>query len=299
MEAVLQAVLAAAPPTPFSSVEAFRVEWHARRGAWPLPVDQAILGGALADRLGYAFAAGYAAALARLVPELGATVACLCVTEAGGAHPRAIQTALTPVGTGFVLTGRKQWATLAGVSDVLLVAASRGRDGDRNDIVLVRVSADTSGVSLLPMPATPFSPEIPHYEVALDAVPVGVDDVLPGDGYARYIKPFRTVEDIHVCAAAVAHLVVVARGAAWPPALVSRLLSLLVGFRTLALADPEDAGVHVALAGSLATLREVLRDCPWESVEPEIAARWHRDAPLLGIAERARVARFERAWKKV
>ena len=44
-------------------------------------VARAALAGALADRLGYAFAGGYHAALLRLAPGTGR--ACLCATEAG------------------------------------------------------------------------------------------------------------------------------------------------------------------------------------------------------------------------
>ena len=39
-----------------------------------------------------------------------------------------------------------------------------------------------------------FVPEISHAEVELDRVKVSDADVLPGDGYDDYLKPFRTIE---------------------------------------------------------------------------------------------------------
>ena len=47
-------------------------------------------------------------------------------------------------------------------------------------------------------PPTPFAPEIPHARITLANVTVRDEDVLPGDGYARYLKPFRTIEDTFV-----------------------------------------------------------------------------------------------------
>ena len=52
------------------------------------------------DRLGLAFAAGYSAALQTLVPDVVLPCA-LCVTEAGGNHPRAIQATLQGVRAGL------------------------------------------------------------------------------------------------------------------------------------------------------------------------------------------------------
>src|SRR3970040_2114278 len=95
------------------------------------PIDEAVLGGARAGGMGAAFLAGYRAALAALVPGLpaGRTV-CLCATEAGGAHPRAIATRLAPLpgGDGYTVTGHKKWVTGGPLADLLLVVAAPGTD---------------------------------------------------------------------------------------------------------------------------------------------------------------------------
>lgn len=296
-QTVLDALLAGGERRPFPTLGAFRAAWLPLHAEWPAPIDHALVGGALADRLGYAFAAGYAAALRRLVPTLAPeTHACLCVTEAGGGHPRAIQTTLTPDGDGFRLTGAKRWATLAGEGDVLLVAASEGWEGERNRVRLVMLPANAPGVRCVALPETPFTPEIPHYEVSLDAVRVDAGAVLPGDGYARYVKPFRTIEDVHVSGAAAAYLLANARAGRWPPDLAARLAAIVVTLRAVSAAPPDAPSAHLALGGALASLHEVARLTPEAWADPDAAARWKRDAPLLGIAGKARAARLASAW---
>src|SRR5690606_32399799 len=153
---VLARVLVPTPalndPTPASFWRALIDHAH----MFERPVDRAIVGGALADRLGFAFLAGYASALHALDPTLDPrTVACLAATEEGGAHPKAIRTRLERDGEGWRLTGRKQWVTLAG-STVLVLATRGSVAGERADLVVVRVTTDGPGVRVTPLPALPF-----------------------------------------------------------------------------------------------------------------------------------------------
>src|SRR3954471_8819518 len=164
--------------TPLDSMQAFRERHRAVAGEAEGTLDGAILGGFAADRLGYAFASGYQAALRALVPDLPADrVVSICVTERGGGPPRAIETRLDPIGGGQLrLTGHKRWATLGDAAGLLLVVASAGTDAaGRNLLRVVRVDATLPGVTLRPMPEPPFTPEIAHDEIDLDGVVVGED----------------------------------------------------------------------------------------------------------------------------
>ena len=119
---VIARAIAGRTPGEFSSAESFW-DWHVEdAGGLQRPVDRAIAGGAAVDRLGYAFAAGYAAALHALVPELERppVLASLAATEEGGAHPRAIRTTLTREGDHWRLSGHKRWVTLAGTQLLVL-----------------------------------------------------------------------------------------------------------------------------------------------------------------------------------
>lgn len=298
-----------------------RAAWWARHQAAlreaETPLDLAILGGFAADRLGYAFASGYQAALRALVPELPADrVASICVTERGGGHPRAIETRLERLGDGRArITGHKRWATLGDGGGLLLVVASSGADAQgKNRLHVVRVDASLPGVTLRPMPEPPFTPEIAHDEIDLDGVIVNEADILPGDGFDRYVRPFRTIEDLHVQAAVYAYAIREIRAHALPRSLAERFAALLAALRPLT-ADPSAAvtmerdapyppalaAAHVALAGVLTLARGALDelDRVWAQTESPAHARWERDRLLLSVAGNAREKRLAKAWEQL
>ena len=90
------------------------------------PAALAIAGGFAADRVGWAFASGYQAALRALLPELPHdTLAALCVTEAEGNRPRDIRTTIAPQPDGTLrIDGAKRWTTLGPASTLLLVVGA-------------------------------------------------------------------------------------------------------------------------------------------------------------------------------
>ena len=121
------------PPVQCPDVAAWWPRWRALAAAASQPFERAVLGGAEADRLGWAFASGYQAALRSLVPSLpDDAIAALCVTEAEGNFPRAIRTSLTPQGAGFALSGEKRWTTLGpGGGLFIVIAREAGSDAAR------------------------------------------------------------------------------------------------------------------------------------------------------------------------
>ena len=191
---------------------------------WEEPIDCAIMGGFLGDRAAYAFASGYKTALYCLMPSLPLDrIVAFCVTEEGGAHPRAIHTKLEEVtgnsdnGIRWRMSGIKQFATMADEADAFMVAASMGIDAEgKNHIRFVLIERDAKGVTVEPMDDIPFIKELSHGVIRLENVPVGESQLLPGDGYERYIKPFRTIEDLHVLAAILGYLFRVASLYDWP-----------------------------------------------------------------------------------
>lgn len=258
-------------------------------------VDRAAFGGFSSDRLGFAFATGYRAALQRLVPALGGRRACLCATEEGGAHPRAIKTMLS----GGHVRGTKTFATLATHAEELLVVVSVGERDGRNDLRVARIPAAREGVVIEEKPPWPVAPEIPHAIVRFDGVVVGDDDLLEGDGYARYLKPFRTIEDVHVMAATAGFLFSVGRIAGWERASLEALAASIASLRTIASFDPSQRGTHVALAGTIAMVERTVATLDFSKAPKETRERWERDAPLLEVAGKARAARRDTAWRSL
>jgi hypothetical protein len=76
---------------------------------------------------------------------------------------------------------------------------------------------------------------------------------------------------------------------------------LLVTGMGLAGAPPLDAAVHVALAGWLERIEELLATCRplWAQVDAQTRALWERDGSLLLVAGKARAERLTAAWHKL
>ncbi|MFP2912160.1 acyl-CoA dehydrogenase family protein [Pyxidicoccus sp. 3LFB2] len=289
-------------PLPLDSIDAWWRRHQELLSRFPVPADLALAGGFRADRLGYAFASGYHAAHRSLFPMLPPDQPyALCATEAGGAHSSAIQTRLTDTDHGVRLNGAKTFVTLGTRAELLLVVAVDGKDAQgRNYLRMVMVGAKRPGLRVTALPDLPFVPEVPHAELVLENVAVAPEEILPGDGYALYLKPFRTVEDCHVHLALLGWLLQVARRSDWPDAVREELLALAVMMRGLAQADPADGATHLALGGALELARRALeRVGPlWARVDETTRERWERDRKLLDVAGKVRAKRLEAARQR-
>jgi acyl-CoA dehydrogenase len=303
----------ATPPETLDDLDAWWPRWQALQAAADSPVALALRCGWAADRLGWAFAGGYQAALRALLPALaGERLAALCVTEAGGNRPRDIATRIAPQPDGTLrIDGEKRWTTLGPQSATLLVvgawsppaadAADAGEASGRPVLCVVRLDTSTAGVQLQPMPPTRFVPEVPHAGVLLHDVRVPTAALLPGDGYQRVVKPFRTVEDIHVMLAIGAWLLREARARDWPAGFAERLVAALALLADLATTETLAATTHVALAGALHWQAALFGEAGERfAAAPDAAAqRWQRDAALLQVAGAARAQRAVRAWERL
>ncbi len=305
LDDVLHTVLAPGAMLAYDTPAAWWRDHLARTARFSLPIDRAIAGATQVDRLGFAFAGGYAAALQAMVPALPReTLVSFAATEEGGAHPRAIMTTLTRQSDGgFVLSGSKKWVTLGPEGGAVLVVARLGDapSADRPRLRVARVDAHARGVTITPLAATAFVPEIPHASIRFDDVRLASDAVLPGDGYDAYLKPFRTTEDLHVHAALSAWLVSIGVRAMWPRELLARGTALLVSIRALASEPASSPHVHVALGGVIEESKALVAaiEPAWSGVDLELRGRWERDRVLLSVATSARVQRLAKAWETI
>jgi hypothetical protein len=139
-----------------------------------------------------------------------------------------------------------------------------------------------------------FIPEVPHGAVTFkDAV---VDALLEGDGYERYLKPFRTIEDLHVFGAVLGCLIANGREAL-PHSQTEQLLGVLSAVLMLGREDPRSPGVHLALAGVLTTAHALIDSLDLSKLDAGFRERFVRDQPLLRIAQRVREQRSLKAWE--
>ncbi len=299
-------------PTVFPVVESVR-QWkmilYENSSQFSAPIDCALISGYQADRTAYAFLAGFRSALQRLFPDLEADCfAAFCISEEGGNHPRAIQTSLTKSndssdsGNVWKLNGHKKFITGATEADTIFVAASRGQDEKgRNSICLVKLKQQTHGVVINPMDRLPFIPEIEHASVSFENVAICDDQILPGDGYSDYIKPFRIFEDVHVCGAVLGYLFRMAVIYSWAQSVKERMVMLMSVVREMACSGPDNAVVHIMFAGFQNDMNQLIQDLDplWDSTPNGVKDAWFRDRKVLSIAEKAREKRLEKAWKTI
>jgi hypothetical protein len=266
------------------------------------PIHQAIVGGFVADRVGWAFASGYQAALRALFPEAPADRICaLCVTETAGNSPKAIRSSLKQSGGDWVLNGSKRWTTLGPEGALFFVAArDEAASATRASIKIACVNSNAQGLTIKKMPDTKFVPEVPHAQLQFENLKVAAGALLPGDGYADYVKPFRTVEDIHVQAAVLSYLMREGQRLSWPQGWLERLSALLASLGKIADMPASHAETHIALAGALAIGAGLIGETEafWQAAATDSAAlRWLRDRELLKVAGGARELRTKRAWE--
>jgi alkylation response protein AidB-like acyl-CoA dehydrogenase len=261
-------------------------------------VERAALAGLAAESVGWAFAGGYACALERIDAPRARVLTALCATEEGGGHPRAIRTALAPrPGGGWTLSGRKAWVTLGADADVLLVVASTGESAGRNALRVARVPRGRAGVTMEPVPSLAFTPDVPHAAATFAAVDVADGELLDGDGYETVLKPFRTIEDVHVMAAVVGWAIGVARRSAWERAWLEEAIGVELLLRALGAEPPLAPETHVGLAGALVGVRRLLGAGAWDRSPPAVREGWERDRRLLDVASNVRAARADAAWR--
>jgi acyl-CoA dehydrogenase len=270
------------------------------------PAALAIAGGFAADRVGWAFASGYQAALRALVPGLPHdALAAFCVTEAQGNRPRDIRTTIAPQADGALrIDGAKRWTTLGPSGTVLFIVGQLATEAAaaRPTLRVAQVPVPTEGLVLQLMPPTRFVPEVPHAQVLMQDLRVSADALLPGDGYDGYVKPFRTIEDVHVTLAVLAYLLREARARRWPAVFTEELVAALVLFSRLASEDAHAATTHVALAGALHVAHRLYADAQplWAAAgDDPVALRWQRDAALFEVAGTARRQRAQRGWERL
>ena len=261
---------------------------------------RAIIAGYQSNCVGFAFAAGYQSALHSMVPSLpNDKISALCVTEENGNHPRAIETTLKNHEDNWQLTGKKKFITGGLGADTLLVAANTGEtQQDRPVIKMVKVNRDCNGVAVNPMPQLPFVPEIEHATVEFSQVKCSQDNLLEGDGYADYVKPFRTIEDIYVSLALSSYLLKVSRLLKLPKEICELALANLNQHAFLTTLTATKPMTHLLVASARRQLENFipLLEPLWQERDANSYSNWLRDKALLNIASTPRNLRTEKAW---
>ncbi len=243
------------------------------------PADRAVAGGVMADRLAYAFLAGYHAACDAVMGP--SPWPAMCVTEEGPPHPRNIACRYAD----GALHGVKNFVTGGPTAKTLHVLAVAGETKGQRELVVGTVTLPTEGAAIEALAPPPFVPELQHGRVRFSGAKV---DSVVEDGWGARIKPFRTVEDLHVTMAIAAYLARTLHRHGGSAQDVEAVAGLVFALHALAAAPADSPVVHRALAGVDALLRPIVERTELPGEEGE---RWARDRRLLRVAQSAREAR--------
>jgi hypothetical protein len=254
------------------------------------PFELAVVGARMMATPGLAFLVGYQAALRMLWPSAPLSLGALCATEQRSLRVADMQTRLHDLR----LSGRKDFVTAGDAADWLLIAARSEQQGEAPRLSLAVVYPDEPGVRVEKLPPIPLMPDISHGRLFLDNA---LCELLAGDGWDAYVKPFRTLEDIYVLSAMTAWLYGVGQDSDWPQALQLRLLALLAGCAEVSRHPPVSPAGHVLLGGLFAQFEGLKGEINAALAEgpPQWAAMWQRDQAVLDLAAGARGKRLAKA----
>ncbi|MGE8151394.1 acyl-CoA dehydrogenase [Pseudomonas vancouverensis] len=254
------------------------------------PFELAVAGGRMMATPGLAFLVGYQAALRMLWPSAPLSLGALCATEQRSLRPADMQTRLE----GLRLSGRKDFVTAGDAADWLLVAARCETPGSDPRLSLAVIYRDEPGVQVEKLAPIALMPDISHGRLLLDNA---LCELLAGDGWDAYVKPFRTLEDIYVLSAMTAWLYGIGQDSAWPQSLQLRLLALLAGCAEVSRQPPTNPAGHVLLGGLFAQFDGLKVEVAQALTEgpPHWAAMWQRDQAVMNLAAGARSKRLAKA----
>ncbi|TFF41221.1 acyl-CoA dehydrogenase [Pseudomonas sp. RIT623] len=255
------------------------------------PFELAVLGGRAMATPGLAFLLGYQAALRVLWPSAPASLGALCATERRSVRPADMHTRLD----GLRLTGSKDFVTAGLEAEWLLVAARHEEPGESPRLQLAVVYPGEPGVILEALPTLPLMPEVGHGRLLLQGAAC---ELLAGDGWDAYVKPFRSLEDLYVLAALVAWLHGVAQECGWPQGLRLRLVALLAGCAEGSRQCADSVACHLLLGGLFAQFQGLRGeiDQALANGPGQWAQLWQRDQGVLALATAARDQRLAKAW---
>ena len=281
--------------------------WSAACGAYgrQSPYVTAIAGAVQSDRMAWVFFCGNQGAVQASFPVAtsdGPRIAAFCANETGR-KLTTIDTSLYTSNNGTWLEGRKSWS-LADVDDLdlfVLARAAGGPASGRGSLVVVRVPRTAPGVEMSEARPQSVVPELRHCEVGFAAVPIGDDQLISGDGYADFARPFRLVEDVFVTGCTLAFQLAHGHAAGWPTRWRQRCIAAIVTLGECASLDPSDPSTELLTAGALSLAGDVIEqaDSFWSQQESTSSARWVRDKPILGLGREARRQRAVSAWDRL
>ncbi len=257
--------------------------------------DKALMGGFMCQQFSFAFMAGYQAALEKMFPSLAPNqLKALCVSEAKGGSPKFINTTLMD----NKINGLKTYITAGSEVEHLIVLCKTNQIVNGKHLFkMVHLPRTADNIELTDF-ELPFMKEVKHGKLALKNTSINSNQVLEGDGYSQYAKPFRTLEDILVGAACRAMLLRQAIDYKWSEGLRDQILFNLFALKNLLNLPPMEKETHLLLAANEANFENLL-----PSIESAIDRHspmhfkvdWGKNQKVLSLAKKVKELRLAKA----
>jgi len=259
------------------------------------PIDSAIFGGFTCQQFSFAFMAGYQAALEKMFPTIAPNeLKALCVSEAKGGHPKVIQTILR----NHHVTGLKTYVTAGSdTAHFLVLCKTTAIINGRPLLKLVHIPQSANNISITDF-ELPFMKDVKHGKLALDNTQITPTQILDGDGYVQYTKPFRTLEDVCVGAAYQAMLLRQAIDHQWAEAIRDRLLLNIYTLKNLLILPPSAKETHLLLSTheqNFESLLPAIEENITKHASADFKADWELNKRVIFLGKKLKEARLNKA----
>eukprot|EP00759_Apiculatamorpha_spiralis_P012134 PhF_6_TR19215/c0_g1_i1/m.28248 len=290
-----------------------------RKGGPSSSLDASFVTGFQSSCLAFAFASGYQCAMYALYKKNGvhnmllppqksdcdadhAFPAAICVTE--NVRPPSPKSITCRVSKEGLVSGEKSFITCGSEARSLLILARTHSEVLELKAVHVRPSpGNNNSILMQALPPLSFCAEVSHSKAQFNNSP---GEILPGDGFRSYMRPFRSIEDVHVASAIVGHLIGLSQQhpSAVSHSAIKELATVgaaLVGAGNEILNstcdDVTENSVHLVLSGIHTAVQLVARKLAQEIAISNtiVGEKLLKDLPLLHVAEAVRKNRFEKA----
>ncbi len=263
------------------------------------PFERAIFGGFTCQQFSFAFMAGYQAALEHMFPTVAPNnLKALCVSEEKGGHPKAIQTTLI----NNQLNGLKTYITAGSEVEHLLVLCKTDEIVDSRPLLkMVHLPKSTDKMDLTDFELS-FMKEVKHGKLSLKDTPISERQILDGDGFSAYTKPFRTLEDICVSAAYQAMLLRQAIECKWAEELRDQILLNIYTLKNLLSLPLLDPNTHILLAANEENFEQFLPNIEShieKTASAPFKADWALNKKVIALGKKIKAVRLSKARSRL
>lgn len=263
------------------------------------PFEKAIFGGFSCQQFSFTFMAGYQAALEHMFPTIAPNkLKALCVSEEKGGHPKAIETTLID----NQINGFKTYITAGSDVDHLLVLCKTNEIiNGRPQLKMIHLPKSSDKIELINFELS-FMKEVKHGKLAMKDTKITESQMLAGDGFTDYTKPFRTLEDICVSAAYQAMLLRQAIEYNWEEDLRDSILLniyTLKNLLTLTLLDPK---THILLAANDTCFEQLLPSIALnieQTASAPFKADWALNKKVIALGKKIKAIRLAKARSRL